>query len=319
MIDAQNRRVGKKINGALTRQYLYSDALRIVAELDGTGNIVSRFIYATRSNVPDLMQNGGAIYRIISDHLGSPRLVVNTTTGDIADRIDYDEFGIVTNDTNPGFIAFGFAGGLYDQDTKLVRFGARDYDARVGRWTAKDPIGFLGRDLNLYDYAVQEPLDFGDHDGLDIAVIEGGPTADNPIGHTAVAVTGAGVFSFGNGVPLGSGAKDYVTAQSQARDQQIFVIHTTPAQDAAALAYLRSFQTWRLPPGWWNARFGENCSTRSNNALDAAGIRKVPYSSNNIPGSAGLRAMLAGAREYDVPKGSSAFPPALQQFDPNRR
>ena len=42
------------------------------------------------------------------------------------------------NDTNPGFQPFGFAGGLYDPDTGLVRFGARDYDAETGRWTSKE-------------------------------------------------------------------------------------------------------------------------------------------------------------------------------------
>lgn len=30
--------------------------------------------------------------------------------------------------------------GLYDSDTGLVRFGARDYDSMVGRWTARDPV-----------------------------------------------------------------------------------------------------------------------------------------------------------------------------------
>jgi len=40
--------------------------------------------------------------------------------------MDYDEFGNVLLDTNPGFQPFGFAGGLSDQRTGLVRFGARD-------------------------------------------------------------------------------------------------------------------------------------------------------------------------------------------------
>ncbi|CAK0769578.1 hypothetical protein CCP4SC76_510006 [Gammaproteobacteria bacterium] len=57
------------------------------------------------------------------------------------------------NDTNPGFQPFGFAGGLYDRDTGLVRFGYRDYDAETGQWTAKDPIGFRGGDTDLYAYA----------------------------------------------------------------------------------------------------------------------------------------------------------------------
>ena len=35
-------------------------------------------------------------------------------------------------DTNPGFQPFGFAGGMYDAATGLVRFGARDYDAETG-------------------------------------------------------------------------------------------------------------------------------------------------------------------------------------------
>jgi len=52
--------------------------------------------------------------------------------------MDYDEWGRAVLDTNPGFQPFGFAGGLHDRDTGLVRFGARDYDPETGRWTAKD-------------------------------------------------------------------------------------------------------------------------------------------------------------------------------------
>jgi uncharacterized protein RhaS with RHS repeats len=73
-----------------------------------------------------------------SDQLGSPRLVINASTGVIMQRMDYDEFGVVLMDTNPGFQPFGFAGGLYDPQTGLVRFGERDYGAPTGRWTVKD-------------------------------------------------------------------------------------------------------------------------------------------------------------------------------------
>ena len=150
--------------------FLYEDQLRPVAELDGAGNVVTRFVYGTKINVPDYMVKGGVTYRIISDHLGSPRLVINITTGEIAQQIDYDEFGNILTDSNPSFHPFGFAGGLYDQHTKLTRFGARDYDVETGRWTAKDPILFKAGDTNLYGYVLNNPVNFVDPLGLILAV-----------------------------------------------------------------------------------------------------------------------------------------------------
>jgi YD repeat-containing protein len=86
-----------------------------VAELDGSGNVVSRFVYGSRPNVPDYMIRCGRTYRILSDHLGSPRLVVDTSTGAIAQRLDYDEWGRMLQDTAPGLQPFGFAGGSTTQ------------------------------------------------------------------------------------------------------------------------------------------------------------------------------------------------------------
>ena len=63
---------------------------------------------------------------------------------------------------SPGFQPFGFAGGLYDPQTKLTRFGARDYDAETGRWTSKDPILFSGGDANLYGYVFRDPVNWVD-------------------------------------------------------------------------------------------------------------------------------------------------------------
>ena len=120
------------------------------------------------------MNKRDTIYQIITDHLGSPRLVVDVSTGDVVQRIDYDEFGNIAYDSNPGFQPFGFAGGLYDPETKLVRFGARDYDAETGRWTSKDPIGIYGG-WNLYGYVNNDPVGLSDPKGHGIigAVIGG--------------------------------------------------------------------------------------------------------------------------------------------------
>ncbi len=167
VIDGQNRRIGKKVNGTLQQGFLYDDQLRILAELDGSGAVVSRFVYGSKVNIPDYMVRNGVTYRIISDHIGSPRLVIDTSTNTIVQRLDYDEFGnILPSSTNPGFQPFGFAGGLYDQHTKLTRFGARDYDAETGRWTVKDPIRFQGRDPNLYGYVLNDPTNLSDPSGL---------------------------------------------------------------------------------------------------------------------------------------------------------
>jgi RHS repeat-associated protein len=166
VIDGRSRRVGKKVNGVLLQGFLYDGDLKPAAQLDGNGQITARFIYGIRGNVPDYMVKGGITYRIITDHLGSPRLVVDATTGHVVQRMTYDVFGQVTFDDNPGFQPFGFAGGLYDPDTQLTRFGARDYDVETGRWTAKDPIRFAGGDTNLYGYVLNDPVNWIDPTGL---------------------------------------------------------------------------------------------------------------------------------------------------------
>ena len=91
--------------------------------------------------------------------------MVNAATGEVAQQLDYDEFGVVTRDTNPGFQPFGFAGGLYEPATGLTRFGRRDYDAETGRWTSKDPIRFGGGDSNLYGYVFADPVNYVDTNG----------------------------------------------------------------------------------------------------------------------------------------------------------
>jgi RHS repeat-associated protein len=106
---------------------------------------------------------------ILSDHLGSPRLVVDTSSGTVVETMSYDELGneSETLSAPAGYvrIPFGFAGGLYDLDTKLVRFGARDYDASIGRWTTKDPIRFAGG-INIYLYCENDPINCIDPTGL---------------------------------------------------------------------------------------------------------------------------------------------------------
>ncbi|RJO66193.1 MAG: hypothetical protein C4523_14045 [Myxococcales bacterium] len=173
IIDGKNRRIGKKTyvskEGSLVsvQGWLYKDQLNPVAELDGNGMIKSIFVYGTKPNVPDYMTKDGDTYRIISDHLGSVRLVVRMSDGVVVQRMRYSAFGEVLQDTNPGFQPFGFVGGLYDPQTGFVRFGARDYDPSTGRWTTKDPIRFDGGQENLYVYVNNDPINRRDLNGKD--------------------------------------------------------------------------------------------------------------------------------------------------------
>ena len=132
---------------------------------DKNSNLLQRFDYAD-SRMPISMTMGADKYYLHYDQVGSLR-VVSDSNGNIVKEVVYDTFGNILSDSNPSFrVPFGFAGGLYDSDTKLTRFGYRDYDAYTGKWTAKDPIGFDGGDSNLYGYVLGDPVGFVDSDGL---------------------------------------------------------------------------------------------------------------------------------------------------------
>jgi hypothetical protein len=82
--------VVERVGGAPVRRWLYQDGLNPVAELDGAGNLVQRFVYATRAHVPDLVVRGADVYRVVTDPLGSPRRIVDVATGAVVQALDYD-------------------------------------------------------------------------------------------------------------------------------------------------------------------------------------------------------------------------------------
>src|SRR5207253_564706 len=102
------------------------------------------------------LDRGSTRYYVATDQVGTPKVVADANGNAVA-TYDVDSFGNLA--TPPAFaLPLGFAGGLADPLTGLVRFGFRDYDPRTGRWTARDPALFAGGQGNLYVYATNDPI-----------------------------------------------------------------------------------------------------------------------------------------------------------------
>jgi RHS repeat-associated protein len=180
--------------------------LQVAAELDGQGALRWRFVYATGKHLPDAaIDAAGVVYRLVTDQVGSLRLVARASDGAVLQRMRHDAWGAVEED----FVAAGFArvpfarernsaGGLVDQVTGLVlsvhtNSGAREYDPVVGRWVEKDPIRWGGGTMGLYEYVGNAPVGRVDPSGL----LPGDPGWDTPI------ADGGWFERDGSGAPIG--------------------------------------------------------------------------------------------------------------------
>jgi RHS repeat-associated protein len=153
--DALGRRVGRVVNGVFERGWLYKDSLNPIAQVNAAGVVEATYVYVTRANVPDyIVTTAGAVYRVVSDHLGSVRMLVNATTGAVVERYDYDVWGRVTFESGDHSLhPVRVRGRASTTRTRAwCGFGVRDYDADAGRWTAPEPLGFAA-EANWYRYA----------------------------------------------------------------------------------------------------------------------------------------------------------------------
>jgi len=167
-------------DGEAVAEYEWEDLLRLVRYIDIRNGLVYSFSYdsgrapqtVTITGRPDVMQSVTGIYANQVDlHIGvnqvdSVRLLA-TPDGRPVKYVEYDSFGNVAGDTCRNLrFPLGFACGLNDDYTEFVRFGFRDYHPLIGRFTAKDPIGYTGGDNDLWDYCVDDPVSLNDPAGL---------------------------------------------------------------------------------------------------------------------------------------------------------
>ena len=70
ILDALGHRIGKRLGGILRQGWLWSGAVP-VAELDGSSQVTARFIFASRTSVPDYVVKASGTFRVLTDARGS--------------------------------------------------------------------------------------------------------------------------------------------------------------------------------------------------------------------------------------------------------
>src|SRR6185369_15500082 len=203
--NADGQRVRRKLDGQETWQ-IYGIEGELVAEYAANGAAGSPQKEYGYRNGQLLITAGGTIQWLVSDHLGTPRMVVDQT-GSLANlkRHDYLPFGEELFAPAGGrTVATGYASGdgvrqqftskERDVETGLDYFSARYFATTQGRFTSPDPFSIIEmrqsapndektqsafaqfindpRRWNRFAYAVNSPLFFTDKTGLDIMIIE---------------------------------------------------------------------------------------------------------------------------------------------------
>jgi RHS repeat-associated protein len=116
------------------------------------------------------------------DGLSSTQLVTDESGAQVG-RIVYGAWGetLSSNESVPGVLDVRFVGGLgvrNDSASGLIWMRHRWYDASLGRFISRDPIGLKG-DTNLYRYGGNNSVTYTDHTGLQPG-FEGDPIPNSP-------------------------------------------------------------------------------------------------------------------------------------------
>ena len=157
-------RIVEKTNGAVLSNstYLWCGA-EICEERDPSGATVSRRFFSRGEAV---VGSGGANYYYNRDHLGSIREILDSNASLIG-RFGYDPYGRQTVLSGSANASFGFAGYFVHRPTGLNLTWFRALSEEFGRWLSRDPAGEGFGDLNLYEYASNDPIDLFDSIGLE--------------------------------------------------------------------------------------------------------------------------------------------------------
>lgn len=179
--DGGGNRVRKNFATGEKVRMVYSGG-QLIAEYDlNNGSLKREYVYGAKGLVATIEAGTGTRYTT-SDHLGSPRVVTNSSAG-VVSRHDYmpfgEELGSAVGGRTPGMgfvvndgVRQKFTSKERDSETGLDYFGARYYRSTIGRFTSPDPLLSSGRSAqpqswNRVTYVLNNPLRLIDPDGME--------------------------------------------------------------------------------------------------------------------------------------------------------
>jgi len=124
--------------------------------------------------------SAGLYYYYLKDHLGNTRLTFHYsgTTAVVDQEVEYYPFGSLFTENNLDKNKYLYNGKeLNDEFFENYDYGARFYDADLGRWHVIDLKADKFNQFSPYSYCLNNPLAYVDPDGEDVMVaFTGGPT-----------------------------------------------------------------------------------------------------------------------------------------------
>lgn len=163
LYDGINRRI-RSTGPAGTRNYHYDHLGRLLFVTDGRGTVVCRFIYLGQR--VQALQTAGGEWLYYHFNKNGSTLALTGESGEAAVRYAYLPYGQVTVSGRYLENPFTFVGayGVTDEGRGLYYMRQRFYDAAIGRFLQRDPIGYEGG-INLYAYAGGNPVNYIDPTG----------------------------------------------------------------------------------------------------------------------------------------------------------